>query len=246
MTRQRIRSGQRHVPLELPSVLMGETAHVGAETALSRTARLWIVLGLNLALVGVLASVGATAHSLGVLVEGADYAADAAAIGVSLLGIWMSERPPTARRPRGNSKATAWAALVNGGWLLALTALVSAEAVYRLVVGTGEVHGLPVLVVSSIAAAVMLLGALILGGDEGDIDDVGGNLNMRAVFLDTAVDAAAAASVAVTGAIILLTGGNFWLDPVVALGVSVVIAYHAVQLLRRVLTVLRSRPRTVA
>ena len=142
---------------------------------LSRSSRLWMVLGLNLALVGLLIAVGIAAHSLGVLAEGADYLADAAAIGVSLLAIWLSGRPPTSARPGGYPKATAWAALVNGCWLLVLTVLVSATAIYRLVAGTHEVHGLPVLIVSSIAALVMVVGALILGGDEEDEDDHGGN-----------------------------------------------------------------------
>ena len=85
--------------------------------SMSRTTRLWVVLAMNVALVGVLVAVGFRAHSLGVLAEGADYLADAAAIGVSLFAIWLSIRPPTPRRPHGYPKATAWAALVNGGWL---------------------------------------------------------------------------------------------------------------------------------
>jgi cation diffusion facilitator family transporter len=208
---------------------------------MSRAVRLWIVLGLNLVLVGVLVAVGTGARSLGVLAEGADYLADAAAIGVSLLAIWLSKRPPTPARPVGYPKATTWAALVNGGWLLILTGLVSAGAIDRLVAGTKQVHGLPVLIVSSIAAVVMVAGALILGGDDHDDEgDEGDKLNMRAVLLDTAADAAAAAAVAVTGAIILATGGLYWLDPTVALLVSAVIAYHAVQLLQRVVVALRA------
>jgi cobalt-zinc-cadmium efflux system protein len=229
----------------LDFVLLDQTGWVSDPITLSRTARLWIVLGLNLGLVTSLVVVGIGAHSLGVLAEAADYVADAAAIGVSILAIWLTGLPPTKRRPHGYPKATAWAALVNGGWLLLLTALVSAAAIDRLVSGTREVHGLPVLIVSSVAAAVMVLGALILGGDEDDEDDHGGNLNMRAVQLDTAADAAAAAAVAFTGAIILATKGNYWLDPAVALMVSAVIAYHAVQLLRRVFVVLHSRPEQV-
>jgi cobalt-zinc-cadmium efflux system protein len=85
---------------------------------MSRVTRLWIVFALNIVLVGVLVAVGIGAHSLGVLAEGADYLADAAAIGVSLLAIWLSGRPPTPARPHGYPKATTWAALVNGGWLL--------------------------------------------------------------------------------------------------------------------------------
>ena len=205
---------------------------------MSRSTRLWIVLGLNLALVGVLAAVGAGAHSLGVIAVGADYLADAAAIGVALMAIWLAGRPPTSARPQGYSKATAWAALVNAGWLLLLSVLLIAAAIQRLVAGTHEVHGLPVLVVSGVAAAVMLIGALILSGDDDD-DDESGNLNMRAVLLDTAADCVAAGAVAVGGAVILATSGNYWLDPAVALLVSAVIAFHALRLVRKVLAQLR-------
>jgi hypothetical protein len=62
--------------------------------------------------------------------------------------------------------------------------------------------------VSGIAALSMVVGALILGGDEDIDDDHGGNLNMPAVLLDTAADAAAAASVTVTGSIILKLGAT--------------------------------------
>jgi len=217
-----------------------QTRSMATSSLLGRAARLWSVLGLNVALVGALLVVGVSAHSLAVLAEGADYLADAAAIGLAIFAIWLSERPGTSVRPQGYPKATAWAALVNGGWLLGLTVLVSAAAVDRLVHGTSIVHGLPVLVVSGIAAVVMLCGALILARDEGGKDDHGGTLNVGAVLLDTGADAAAAAGVAVTGAIILATGGNYWLDPTVALAVSVVIAFHAIRLLRRVIVVLRN------
>ena len=53
----------------------------------TRTGRLRVVLVLNLLLVGALVAVRLSAHSLGVLVEGVDYIADAAAIAVSLLAI---------------------------------------------------------------------------------------------------------------------------------------------------------------
>ena len=127
--------------------------------------------------------------------------------------------------------------------MLALTAIVAVAAIERLLSGAREVHGLPVLVVSSVAAVVMLVGALVLGGDEDDDDDHGGNLNMRAVLLDTAADAVAAGTVAVTGAVILVTKGNYWLDPAVALLVSGAVASHALRLVLRVIVVLRLHER---
>lgn len=62
---------------------------------MTRSTRLTVVLVLNLLLVAGLVAVGVTAHSLGVLAEGADYVADAAAIGLSLLAISLAGRPPT-------------------------------------------------------------------------------------------------------------------------------------------------------
>lgn len=206
---------------------------------MSRSSRLVAVLVLNLALVTSLVLVGVSAHSLGVLAEGADYLADAAAIGVSLLAIWLSTRPPTVRKPSGYPRATTIAALINGGWLLILSILVIAGAIDRLVTTTRQVHGLPVLVVSGIAAVVMLGGALILRGDIAADANDDGDLNTQAVLLDTAADAAAATGVAVSGGVILAAGGLYWLDPTVAFIIAVVVACHAIRLLAKVLRALR-------
>jgi cobalt-zinc-cadmium efflux system protein len=188
---------------------------------------------LNLGLVAALLVVGIAAHSLAVFAAGADYLADAAAIGVSLLAIWLAARPP------GYPKATSIAALVNAGWLLVLNVAIAAAAIQRLAAGVHRVEGLPVLIVSAIAAAAMLAGALILGGDTDDDDGSGDDLNVKAVLLDTAADAAAAAGVAVSGAIILGAGGWYWLDPATALVIAVIVGYHAIRLAREITVALR-------
>ncbi len=198
------------------------------------------MLGLNLALVAGLVIAGLAAHSLAVFAAGADYLTDAAAIGVSLLAIALRQRPPTPRRPAGYPRATAYAALLNGSLLLAVAALVIAGAVQRLVSGTGQVQGLPVLVASGTAALAMLGGGLILKGDEASEDDSEGDrANMRAAVLDTLADSAAAAGVAVTGAIILAAPSLSWLDPAVALAIAVVVGYQALALVRDVIRTVR-------
>jgi cobalt-zinc-cadmium efflux system protein len=208
---------------------------------MSRTQRLAVVLALNLALVASLVAVGVTAHSIAVLAEGSDYLLDAAGVGVALLAIYLSARPASRARPQGYPKATSIAALINGGWLLVLEVLVATSAAYRLITGTPQVDGLPVLVISGIAALVMGAGALILRADADDDEDEGSerDLSVAAVLLDTVADAAAAAGVAATGAIILATGGWYWLDPAVALAIAVVVAYHACTLIRKVWSRLR-------
>jgi cobalt-zinc-cadmium efflux system protein len=204
--------------------------------------RLAAVLALNLALVLSLVTVGATAHSLAVLAEGGDYLLDAVGVGVALVAIRLSAGDASRVGQKRHPNATSIAALVNSGWLLLLELLVAIAAVSRLLTRTPEVDGLPVLVVSCIAAAVMTAGALVLRGDSPDSAGTERDLSVAAVLLDTVADAAAAAGVAVAGGIILATGGWYWLDPAVALAIAVIIAYHALTLIRKTLGRLRSAP----
>ena len=123
-----------------------------------------------------------------------------------------------------------------------LNIAIAVASIQRLLTGAHRVEGLPVLIVSAVAAVVMLTGALILGGGIDDDADDGDNLNVRAVLLDTAADAAAAAGVAVSGAIILAVGGAYWLDPAVALVIALVIGFHTMRLLRKITAVLTGAP----
>lgn len=175
-----------------------------------------------------LVGVGLAANSLGVLASGADYLGDALGTGLSLVALRMS------RHPHGHPRATSFAALVNASLLLLVTLMVAIEAVYRLSTGAPSIDGLPVVVVSVIAAVAMIACAVILG-------DVAGDLNMQSVMLDTVADAAAALGVAISGAVISITGGVFWLDSVVALIIAVVVGYHAMRLIRSVVVDLRGK-----
>src|SRR5438309_11653675 len=106
---------------------------------MSKDRRLALVVGANLALVLALALVGLLSHSLGVLASGADYLGDALGTGLSLAALRLSRRPGASQRP------TALAALANASLLLAVTLIVIVGAVHRLLNGSPEIHGLPVL-----------------------------------------------------------------------------------------------------
>jgi cobalt-zinc-cadmium efflux system protein len=193
--------------------------------------RLTLVLLLNLGMVVALVVVGLASHSLGVLAAGGDYLGDAAGVALSLIALRMS------RHKRGHPRATSYAALANATFLLLVTAVVIVEGLRRLATGTPHVEGLPVIVVAVIAALVMAICALIIGTVESD------DLNMRSILLDTLADAVSAGGVTISGAIILATKGSYWLDPTVALGIAVIIAYHAMKLIRDVLVVLLKEAR---
>ena len=188
-----------------------------------------LVLVANVAMVVALVAVGLASHSLGVLAAGGDYLGDAAGVALSLVAVRMS------RHPHGHPRAPSYAALANATFLLAVTAVVIVEALRRLDAGPPHVEGLPVIVVSLIAGAVMAACALVIGTVESD------DLNMRSVMLDTLADGASAAGVAVSGAIILAANGVYWLDSAAALAIATIIAYHAIKLIRDVLARLRTR-----
>jgi cobalt-zinc-cadmium efflux system protein len=208
---------------------------------MTRSQRLLAVLVLNLALCAGLVAAGAAAGSLATAATGGDYLLDAAAVGVALLAARLAARPRKRPGRAGRMDPVSAAALINAGWLLALELLVAVAAVTRLASGAPRVEGLPVLLASGLAAVVMTAGALILRGDDPDPGGDGDrDVSVHAVLLDTVADAAAAAGTAVAGGIILATGGLYWLDPAVALVIALVVAGHAVALIRKVLARLRA------
>ena len=190
---------------------------------MSQRRRLTVVLVLNLAMIAGLVVVGLSAHSLGVLAAGGDYVADSAAIALGILAVTIRQRVGE------QSKAPTVVAGINATALLVVSALVLVAGVRRLVQGTPDVQGLPVLVVSTVATVVMLIGVVVLGADSGSED-----LHMRSVLLDTVSDAVASAAVAVSGLVIYLTGRLQWLDSALSVLIALVIGAGALHLLRDV------------
>ena len=188
-----------------------------------------ILLGLNLLMIVSLVTVGLSAHSLGVLAAGGDYVADSTAIGLGILAVAIRDRVGK------HSKAPTLVAAINAIALFIVSLLVIGEGLRRLIKGTPTIHGLPVLVVSAVATAVMVTGVLVLGTASGSED-----LHMRSVLLDTISDALASAAVAIAGLVIYLTGRLFWLDSALSVLIAAVVGVGAVRLLRDVIRSLRA------
>ena len=195
----------------------------------SQRRRLTIVLALNASMIVALVIVGFAAHSLGVLAAGGDYIADSTAIGLGLFALAMRERVGE------HSRAPTLVAGLNGMILLVVSLIVLIEGARRLIEHTPVVHGLPVLIVSSIATVAMVAGVLVLG-----LDSASEDLHMRSVLLDTIGDALASAAVAVSGLVIYLTGRYFWLDSALSVLISLVVGFSALRLLREVVRSLRT------
>lgn len=199
----------------------------------SQRRRVAIVLCLNAALILGLVIVGLLANSISVLAAAGDTVADCLGLILGLIAIALRDRDPDhphAHRP------IAIAALINATLLLAVTTTVVVEAITRLREGAPPVEGLPVVIVAFITLIVMLTGAFVLGLSSADED-----LHMRSVLLDALADAAIAGGIVVAGIIILATHGFYWLDPVLALVVSAVIAVAAIRLLIKAIAALRGK-----
>ena len=197
---------------------------------LSRERRLTIVIVLNLAIVAAQTVTGVIAGSLGLLADAGHNLADVGAVALSWWAVRLSRRRPTASRSFGWHRSTVLAAQANAAAILAVTALIVFEAIRRLG-DPADVRGGVVIVAALGALAGNSFSVLLLRDSRHD-------LNMRSAMLHMIGDVAASAGVAVAGFVIFVTGGNFWVDPVVSLAVGLLITREALRLLRATTDVL--------
>lgn len=193
--------------------------------------RLAIVLALNIALIGGLIIVGITVRSVAVLAAAGDTLADAIALTLGIVAVTVRDRDP--ENPHAN-RPIAIVALMNALLLIAVTVGVAIEAIARLRDGSPAVLGLPMAVVALVTLVVMITGALVLGLSAHRED-----IHMKSVLIDTLADAAAAAGVLTAGIIIWITGGLYWLDPVIALLLAAAIGYTGTRLAMQAFASLR-------
>lgn len=191
--------------------------------------RLAVVLALNVVLVVGLAAAGVAVGSVALLAAAGDGIADTFALTLSLVAVRLRDRHDI-------RWATTAVALVNVLVLLVISVGVVIEGMHRLLLGSPPIPGIPVLLAALAAAALMGIGAVVLGRGAAHED-----VHMRSVLLDTAGDAIAALGVAVTGAVIAVVQGLFWLDAAVGVLIGLLVFVLAVRLLAQVIRALRTR-----
>jgi len=205
---------------------------------LSRSRRLGIALGLNVALVVGQVVFGLWSHSLGLLADAGHNLSDVAAVVVSVVAVRWARRAPTAERSYGYHRGTILAALVNAATILAVSGVILYEGFTRLAhpepIQAGIVVGV------ALAAFVVNAGAALVLWDKAP------DLNMRSALLHMSGDAVASLGVALAGLVVLITRRFLWLDPAVSMAIGVLIAVEAFQLVRQAAEVLlESTPRDV-
>ena len=178
----------------------------------------WRALTWALALTGgfgVIEAIGGwMAGSLALLSDAGHMFTDAASLGLAPLAHWVARRPPSSRATYGYARAEVLAAFVNALALLALVVFIVIEAVRRLLVPQPVVGGM-VLGIAFVGLLVNLLAAWLLSR-------AGNSLNTRSALLHVLSDMLGSVAAIVAGAVIVATG---WMpiDPILSLGVSLLI-----------------------
>jgi cobalt-zinc-cadmium efflux system protein len=184
----------------------------------------FIGITLNTAYVVLQVVSGVRAHSLALISDAVHNCGDVLGLALAWGASALARRPPTPGRTYGWRRSTILSALVNAIFLIGTMGAIAWESLHRLR-APATVAGGTVLVVSLIGIVVNGVSALFfLSGRKRD-------LNIRGAFLHLASDAALTFGIAVTGALILLTGWDV-LDPIVSLILVAVILYETWGLLR--------------
>jgi cobalt-zinc-cadmium efflux system protein len=189
----------------------------------SRRALLW-VLGLTLAFTAVEVVGGIWTDSLALLADAGHMLSDNVALGLALLAVTLARRPSTPRRSFGLQRAEILAAFVNGLTLVLVSGWIVWEAIQRFG-ETPEILGGWMLVVALVGLLVNALAAAIL------IRSGRGSLNIEAALRHVVADLLGSGAVFVAAVVIVTTGWTL-VDPLVSIGIALLIVASAWSVLR--------------
>ncbi|MFL5624444.1 MAG: cation diffusion facilitator family transporter [Ktedonobacteraceae bacterium] len=172
---------------------------------------------------------GVIANSLALLSDAGHVVTDLFALGLAWFAVVQAERPANARKTFGYHRVGILAALVNAVTLILIAVAITWEAVQRIQ-RPEPVQPLAMFVAAAIGIAVNLFIGFALQRE-------GHNLNVRAAILHVFGDVAASAGVILAGVVILLTGWTL-VDPVLSVGIAILIAIGAWRVLRETTDIL--------
>ena len=198
----------------------GEHGHDHAKNASER--RLRVALALLFSFTVVEAVGGLWANSIALLAEAAHMLADSASLLLAIVAIRAGQRPASADRTYGNRRYQTLAAYTNGLTLLALTFWVVVEAARRLM-SPPEVNGMLMLGIAAVGGVANLAAFIVLSG-AGSLNERGARAHVLGDLLGSGAAMAAAG--------VILAFGWLAADPLLSIGVSLLIFRSGWQLTR--------------
>jgi cobalt-zinc-cadmium efflux system protein len=225
---------QEHGPQahpELQNQIHGHTrSHTHSITAESDHRYLIVTLCFLAAFMAFEVVTAFLSHSLALLADAGHMLADVGAIAGSLLALRLAARPETGSHTFGMKRAEILAAVGNGITLVVVAALVTFEAIGRLV-HPAAVHGATVIVVAAVGVAVNLAATVTMSKANRR------SLNVEGAYRHVLTDLYGFIGTVIAGIIIVSTGFAR-ADSIASLVVVGLMLKAAVQLLRPALRIL--------
>ncbi|MBU8975034.1 cation diffusion facilitator family transporter [Lysobacter sp. MMG2] len=198
--------------------------HHHDHTTFNATRAFATVTLINLLYTALEAGYGFATNSLALLSDALHNLGDVLGLGLAWGAAVLARRAPTDRHTYGWRRATLLSPLANAVLLVGFSGALAWEAVRRFN-APPEIPALPVIVVAAIGIVVNLGAAwLVRDGHEYD-------LNRRGAFLHLVADAAVSLAAVLAGVGMWWLGWE-WLDPAIALLISIVVAVGSFSLLR--------------
>jgi cobalt-zinc-cadmium efflux system protein len=197
-----------------------------------------LAFGLTLAYMIVELVAGLATGSLALLSDAAHMGTDVLGLGMALAAITLASRPAPSHRTWGAYRLEVLAALANGVLLFGVAGYVLWEA-WRRFTGPPEVSGVPLLVVAAAGLVVNLVcfRLLVTGAEE--------SINVRGAYLEVFADLLGSIGV-IVAAVVLLTTGWAYVDPIVGAGIGLYILPRTWRLMGRAVRILmEAAPRGV-
>ncbi|TDX74902.1 cobalt-zinc-cadmium efflux system protein [Rathayibacter sp. PhB151] len=213
-------------------VLVGsDHAHGSAVSAAGKHRRpLVIAFCLTAAYMVVEFVVGFSVNSLALISDAAHMGTDVLGLGMALAAITLASRPATSQRTYGFYRLEVLAALANGILLFAVAGYVIFEAVQRFS-EPPSVPGAPLLITAVIGLIINLISfRLLMAGSKE-------SLNLKGAYLEVMGDLLGSVGV-IVAAIILLTTGWPYADPIIGVGIGLFILPRTWNLTRQALRIL--------
>ncbi|CAH1200303.1 Cadmium, cobalt and zinc/H(+)-K(+) antiporter [Paenibacillus allorhizoplanae] len=175
---------------------------------------------------------GLWTNSLALLSDSGHMLSDAGALALSLLALWFTAKPSSARLSFGFHRIEILAALFNAVTLFVIAGLIIWEAIERFLHPTAVASG-SMMIIACIGLIANLLSAWSLMRK----GDVHGNLNLRSAYLHILGDALGSVGAIIAGAVMLLFGW-YAADPIISIIVSLLILRGAWGVLKSTLHIL--------
>ena len=203
--------------------------HASGAHTVTTSRVLRISLFVTLAYIVLLVIAGLRAHSLALLSEAGHNLTDFIALLMSWGAVYLQGRPPNARKTFGYHRTGVLVAFINGLSLVLISFYILYEA-FRRLQNPVDVH--PGIMIWVAAAGVVMNGAIALLLMRGHRD-----INLRSALLHEIGDTLSTAAV-IAGAVAIVLTGQRWIDPALSVGISVMILWSSIGIIRESLNIL--------